>query len=349
MDEVLFAVNENGVATITLNRPKAINALTYGMLAPIREKLIAWDQDNRIRIVILKGSGSKGFCAGGDIKTLYQAKEQQEDALQAAEDFFAVEYQTDLLVSQFSKPIIASLDGVVMGGGVGLSYGASDRIVTERTKWAMPEMNIGFFPDVGAAYFLNKAPGYTGRYLALTATSLRATDVLYINGADHFIPSDRLLDLFSRIEATNWHGENTIEKLQQLLDSYTERPEANGKLANMQAKIDQHFSHNTVEKIIESLAADTSEFARKTRETLLSKSPVSLKVTLEQLMRGEGKTFEACLQTDFMLANNFMRHEDFFEGVRSVLIDKDQNPQYKYKQLADVPSELVDGFFKEST
>lgn len=347
MAEVLFSTNKNGVATITLNQPKAINALTYDMLLPIRKKLLAWDQDSTIRIVILKGAGSKGFCAGGDIKTLYQARESH-DALQTAEQFFAEEYKTDQLIAQFSKPIIACLDGVVMGGGVGISYGASHRIVTERTKWAMPEMNIGFFPDVGAAYFLNKAPGNIGRYLALTATTLHAADVLYINGADAFIPSERLPDLLNQIETTNWHTGNTEDILQQHLDSYTDRPEVEKKLANLQTKIDQHFSYDTVEEIVDSLATDTSEFAVKTKKILLAKSPVSLKVTLEQLIRGTGKTFTACLQTDYILAKHFMRHDDFFEGVRSVVIDKDQKPQYKYKQLADVSEELVDAFFEES-
>lgn len=346
MAEVLFSTNENGVATITLNQPKAINALTYDMLLPIREKLLEWDENNAIHIVILKGAGSKGFCAGGDIKTLYQAREQDQDALQAAEQFFAVEYKTDQLVAAFSKPIIAFLDGVVMGGGVGLSYGASHRIVTERTKWAMPEMNIGFFPDVGAAYFLNKAPGYIGRYLALTAMTLRAADVLYINGADAFIPSERLPDLLNQLETTNWHTENTEDILQQHLNSYTDHPGTEGNLADLQTQIDQHFSYDTVEEIVDSLATDTSEFAVKTKETLLTKSPVSLKVTLEQLIRGKG-TFAACLQTDYILAKHFMRHADFFEGVRSVLIDKDQNPQYQYKQLADVSDAFVDTFFKE--
>lgn len=177
MTDVLFSTSDNGVATITLNRPKAINSLTYDMLLPIRQKLHEWDRNKDIHLVILKGAGSKGFCAGGDIKTLYQAKESPE-ALKAAESFFEEEYKTDHSVYQFSKPIVACLDGIVMGGGVGLTYGASLRIVTERTKWAMLEMNIGFFPDVGAAYFLNKAPGYVGRYVALTTKVLTATDVM---------------------------------------------------------------------------------------------------------------------------------------------------------------------------
>src|SRR5690625_105993 len=347
MDEVLFSTKENGVATITLNQPKSINALSYNMLLPIKQKLIDWEKDKEVSIVILKGAGSKGFCAGGDIKTLYQARQGQKE-MQAAEQFFEEEYETDQLVSQFSKPVIACLDGIVMGGGVGLSYGASHRIVTERTKWAMPEMNIGFFPDVGAAYFLNKAPGHVGRYLALTATILHADGVLYINGADAFIPNERLTDLLNEVEETNWHAVNAEKKLQQIIDTYTAHPEHDGQIASLQTKIDQHFSYDTVEEIIESLEADTSDFAIKTKEILSSKSPVSLKVTLKQLIEGQGKSLAACLETDLILAKNFMKHGDFFEGVRSVLIDKEQNPQYQYKQLSDVSTALVASFFKES-
>lgn len=347
MDQVLFSTTENGVATITLNQPKSINALSYHMLVPIKQKLIDWEKDEKVSIVILKGAGSKGFCAGGDIKTLYQAQ-QGTAAMQAAEQFFEEEYKTDQLVSQFSKPIIACLDGIVMGGGVGISYGASHRIVTEKTKWAMPEMNIGFFPDVGAAYFLNKAPGYVGRYLALTSNILQAADVLYINGADTFVPNERLTDLRNEIEETNWHAVHVGEKLRRIINTYTDHPAHDGQIASLQAKIDQHFSYNTVEEIIESLAADKGEFAIKTKKTLLSKSPVSLKVTLKQLIKGKGKSLATCLETDLILAKNFMKHDDFFEGVRSVLIDKDQNPQYQYKHLSDVSPALVESFFKES-
>src|SRR5699024_10742568 len=158
-----------------------------------------WEENSSVQIVILQGSGSKGFCSGGDMKALHKAK-HDTSVLREAEQFFSTEYQTDLLVAQFSKPIIALLDGIVMGGGIGLSYGASHRIVTERTKWAMPEMNIGFFPDVGAAYFLNKASGYIGRYLALTASVLKAGDVLHIHAADAFIPSEQLDDFLLQIK-----------------------------------------------------------------------------------------------------------------------------------------------------
>ncbi|MGY0691983.1 enoyl-CoA hydratase/isomerase family protein [Virgibacillus sp. FSP13] len=347
MAEVLFSTDENGVATITLNRPKAINSLTYDMLVQIKENLLEWGQDDAICIVILQGAGSKGFCAGGDIKTLYEARKGQA-ALRTAEQFFKEEYITDQVLYRFPKPIIACLDGIVMGGGVGLSYGASHRIVTEQTKWAMPEMNIGFFPDVGAAYFLNKAPDYTGRYQALTASVISAPDVIYTNAAEAFLSSDQLTNLLREVENTNWHTVNTVKKLDQLLDMYTDNPETSGILAPLQTKIDQHFSHDTIEEIIESLATDTDDFAVKTREILLSKSPVSLKVTLKQLIDGEGKSLEECFQTDLILAKNFLKHADFYEGVRSVLVDKDQNPQYKYKSLTDVSQAFINSFFAES-
>ncbi|WP_337969675.1 enoyl-CoA hydratase/isomerase family protein [Virgibacillus salexigens] len=345
MEEVLFSTQDNGVAVITLNRPKAINSLNYEMLVPIREKLLEWEQDDRICLVILKGAGAKGFCAGGDIKTLYQAKDNK-DGYDKAITFFTEEYLTDQLVTSFSKPILAILDGVVMGGGIGLSYGASHRIVTERSKWAMPEMNIGFFPDVGAAYFLNKAPGYAGRYLALTANVITATDVLYVNGADTAVSSNQLEALEKQVMETNWHIEqDRAAKLDLLLDTCHPTSIPDGEIEALQSKIDQHFSYGTVEQIIDSLKSDNSKFASKTKETLLSKSPISLKVTLDQLIKGENKTLEECLETDLVLARNFLKSHDFYEGVRSVVIDKDRNPKYNYQQLSDVSPSVVNSFF----
>ncbi|MFU0790005.1 MAG: enoyl-CoA hydratase/isomerase family protein [Virgibacillus proomii] len=345
MTNVLFSVHNQGIATITLNRPKAINSLTYDMLSPIHNKLKEWEQDPSVSVIILKGEGPKGFCAGGDIKTLYQAKENPE-AFNKAMEFFKKEYDTDAFIANFSKPIIAYLDGIVMGGGVGLSYGASHRIVTEKTKWAMPEMNIGFFPDVGAAYFLNQAPGYTGRYLALTSSIITASDVLYAKAADVYMKSSQFEPFQAELKSINWTEESNIhQKLDELLKKYTSEHDDNGILQVNQALIDKHFSHETVEQIIESLASDPSKFAQKTKETILEKSPVSLKVTLAQLIKGKNKSFKACLDTDFIIARNFLKSDDFYEGVRSVVIDKDKQPVYKYQQLADVPDSLIKSFF----
>ncbi|CAG9613421.1 1,4-dihydroxy-2-naphthoyl-CoA synthase [Bacillus rhizoplanae] len=343
-DQVLFSTNENGVATITLNRPKALNSLSYEMIGPITQKLKDWEVDDQIHLVLIKGAGTKGLCAGGDIKTLYEAR-LHESAMQKAEQFFEDEYKLDMLVYKFSKPIIACLDGFVMGGGVGLTYGASHRIVTEKTKWAMPEMNIGFFPDVGAAYFLNKSPGYIGRYLALTASVIKAPDVLYINGADFYMTNENLNAFLNRVEHIDWPVKDIHTTLTQLVNDYSELPVNESELSSFQTDINNHFSFHTVEEIVHSLEKDASHFAAKTKETILSKSPFSLKITLKQLIDGEEKTLEDCFNTDLVLAKNFMKHEDFFEGVRSVVIDKDQNPQYKYKQLEDVSDEVVNSFF----
>ncbi|PIJ97446.1 enoyl-CoA hydratase/isomerase family protein [Lysinibacillus sphaericus] len=346
-NEVLFSVEDGGAAFITLNRPKALNSLSTNMLNLIREKLKEWEANDQICLIVLQGAGEKGFCAGGDIKTLYQAQSSQE-AFKVAENFFEVEYEVDLEIYHYSKPIIACLDGIVMGGGVGLTYGASHRIVTERTKWAMPEMDIGFFPDVGAGYFLNKAPGFIGYYLALTASIIKAADVLFANGADDYMTSDKLFDFLQSVIQTDWHSNNINATLHQLIKKYSSNPSTNSELENLQTVINHHFSRNTVEEIIQSLNHDPSEFARDTKNLLLSKSPSSLKITLQQLIDAREKTVEECLNTDFMLARNFLRHKDFYEGVRSVVIDKDRNPRYTYQNLEEFTEEEKKKFFQEN-
>lgn len=346
MSAILFSINHNGVATMTLNRPEALNSLNYDMLLQMKQKLEEWENDDHIQVVVLNGNGDKGFCAGGDIKTLYAAKESEE-AANTAERFFSIEYETDKIIYHYKKPIVAILDGIVMGGGVGLAYGASHRVITERTKWAMPEMNIGFFPDVGAAYFLNKTPGKSGLYLALTASVIQSEDILYIRAADLFCSSNQLESLLHSIKNTNWQNISVEETLNNLLNEYQEKAPEGGYIEQYQAEIDSYFSHQTVEEIIDALAlaSSHSHFAATTKETMLSKSPVSLKVTLKQLIEGENKSLEKCFDMDLMIAKNFMRHDDFFEGVRSVLIDKDRQPTYKYKKLADVSDDLVESFF----
>lgn len=344
-EDVLFTT-QNGIGTILLNRPKALNSLSLEMLLPMLEKLKEWETDQTISLIILKGAGSKGFCAGGDIKALYEAKNNVL-SLQKAQRFFEVEYQLDQYMYRYSKPILACLDGIVMGGGVGLTYGCSHRIVTNQTRWAMPEMNIGFFPDVGAAYFLNRAPGKIGRYLALTATVIRPEDVLYINGTDACIPSEVFHDFLHQVEETNWQQQDVARTLEKQIQAYSQPSVLQSELALWQEEIDRHFTFSTVEEIISSLEQTPNEFTIKTRETLLSKSPLSLKVTLQQQIRGERATLEECFTNDLILAKNFMKHNDFYEGVRSVVIDKDNRPNYQYRQLSDVHEEMVQKFFHE--
>ena len=344
-NEVLFSVNAFGVAMIVLNRPKALNSLSQEMVCAIGEKLIEWKMDRNVSIVVIKGAGSKGFCAGGDIKTLYEAR-SSETALRKAEDFFEEEYEVDMAIYQFPKPIIACLDGIVMGGGVGLTYGASHRIVTERTKWSMPEMNIGFFPDVGGAYFLNNAPGHLGRYLALTASVIQAPDVLYMNAADIYMESDIMQRFIEKVDQVDWTTVKVEEKLDQLIDEYRTQPSQESKLAPFQKEIDQHFAFETVEEILQSLKSEGNDFCVNIKEQLLSKSPFSLKITLKQMVDGKQKTMKECFATDLLLAKNFLKHGDFYEGVRSILIDRDKSPNYEYKNVSDVTNDIVNKFFK---
>ncbi len=345
MEEVYSEINENGVATLTLNNPKALNSITLNMVQLIKKKLEQWKDDEKVKLIIMEGEGDRAFCAGGDIKSLYKANVDDEVKAGAIQ-FFEEEYELDAYIYEYPKPIIADLSGIVMGGGVGLSYHANYRIVSEKTMWAMPEMNLGFFPDVGAGYFLNKAPGHYGRYLALTGETINGSDAMFINAADYLIPSDQVKEKINIIKETKWTPRNIQDKLAAILISEADESLLDNKISHYEDLINQHFSFNTVEEIIASLETDQSEFATETRKAILSKSPVSLKVALEQVIKCENKTVQEALIQDEVIAKNFLNHADFYEGIRSVLIDKDRLPNYQYKTLSDVNEDLVESFFK---
>lgn len=347
MVEVYSEINKNGVATLTLNNPKALNSITLNMVQLITKELIKWSEDENVKLIIMEGAGDRAFCAGGDIKSLYTANVDDQVKAGAAQ-FFEEEYELDAYIYEYSKPIIADLSGIVMGGGVGLSYHADYRIVSEKTMWAMPEMSLGFFPDVGAGYFLNKAPGYYGRYLALTGETINGADAMFINGADYLIPFEKVKEILNVIKETNWTEKNIKDKLAAILVSEADESLLESKISQYEDSINQHFSFNTVEEIIASLETDQSDFANETRKRILSKSPVSLKVALQQAVSCENKTLHEALIQDEVLAKNFLEHADFFEGIRSVLIDKDRMPNYQYKTLSDVDEDLVNSFFKKS-
>lgn len=343
--EVYSEVNENGVATLTLNNPKALNSINLNMVRLIHDQLKKWEKDEEVLLIIMEGEGDRAFCAGGDIKSLFEAN-VDENVKTRAIKFFEEEYELDAYIYEYSKPIIADLSGIVMGGGVGLSYHADYRIVSEKTMWAMPEMNLGFFPDVGAGYFLNKAPGHYGRYLALTGETINGKDAKFINAADYLIPAEEVDELLETIKNTRWTKSNLTDKLTAILVNKSKKDLIDGKISEHEEAINKHFSFNTVEEIIESLEADQSEFANETKKAILSKSPVSLKVALEQAIRCENKTLQEALNNDKIIAENFLNHADFYEGIRSVLIDKDRMPDYEYKKLSEVDEDLVSSFFK---
>lgn len=345
--EVLFTV-ENSVGWITLNRPKALNALSYEMVLVIREKLQQWKNDDNVLLICITGTGGKALCAGSDIRAIYNEKNSRGDARALARAFFSAQYDMDYLIHSYQKPCIVIMDGIVMGGGVGISIGCSHRIATENTKWAMPEMNIGFFPDVGASYFLNKMPGQVGRYLALTAETITAADALYVGAADHYFTVEALNSFLEFLRTTHWKKEFLQETLENALRTCSSRCPNPSTLQQNQSKIDAHFNHEQVEDIITSLTQASLEHCEWSREKLTmlkQKSPTSLKVALEQNKRGKALSLPECFQMEIELGVQFMQQQDFFEGVRAVLVDKDRNPQWSPNRLEDVSFNMVEAYF----
>lgn len=340
----------NGVGWIKLNRPHALNSLNGEMVAAIYKQLKDWKQDSQIALICIYGEGEKGLCAGGDMRKLYDLKGNSVKAY--AEQFFSTEYAMDYEIHHYPKPVVVYMNGIVMGGGVGLSIGASHRIVTETTKWAMPEMNIGFFPDVGASYFLNQMPGYIGRYLALTANIVNAPDVLYTGVADYYLESRNWQKLRQAMVEKRWSLDSSEKEINQLLKQFSISPSASSPLlSNEQEKIDRHFQFETIEEIVWSLntaAKKGDEWADKTVNTLLSKSPTSLKVTLRQIQEGKDKQLYECFEMEMNVAINFLKCHDFYEGVRSVLVDKDRTPKWNPAVLEDVSEERIASFFHYS-
>lgn len=336
----------NGVGWIQLNRPRSINSLQVDMVEIINSQLEAWKTDHRIALICIEGEGDKGLCAGGDMRELYQLKDGDIDAY--AERFFSIEYQMNYQIHHYPKPVIAFMNGVVMGGGVGLSIGASHRIVTQSTQWAMPEMNIGFFPDVGASYFLNLFPGSIGRYLALTSRTITMEDVLYIGAGDYYLKNEQWEPFRQLLRQKTWSAHSVQQELEQLVQRFCSSPQLESLLALQRDKIDEHFKWNNIEEVVSSLKEDAlqgNEWAKQTLDTMLAKSPISLKVTLRQLQEGNQKSLKECFEMELNLAMNFMKCHDFFEGVRSVLVDKDRNPKWKSAELDQVTENQVAAFF----
>ncbi|MDF1686107.1 MAG: enoyl-CoA hydratase/isomerase family protein [Parvibaculaceae bacterium] len=330
--EVLF--EQRGVAgIITLNRPKALNALTLGMVRLIHPQLDAWARDDVISCVIIQGAGDRAFCAGGDIRALHdwgKAGDRQQI------DLFAEEYRMNTAIKEFSKPFVALMDGINMGGGVGLSVHGSHRIATERLLFAMPETGIGLFPDVGGTYFLPRCPGEVGMYLGLTGARIKAADAMYAGIADSYVPSERLETLIAALCSGT--------DVDEAIASVHEEPEV-APLRAIRTEIDTHFGLGSVEAILSSLAAAGSEWCLKMVSTIESKSPLSTLVTFDQIRAGADLDFRACMGLEFRLTNRFMAAPDFYEGVRAVVIEKDQAPKWQPASLGAVRDDQVAAYF----
>ena len=340
MAEVIFKV-ENKVAHIILNRPEKINTLTHEMIVAIDLKMQEWQDDEDIICVVMCGAGNRGFSAGGDMKIYYENK---AEAHQLARRFFPTEYELDYKIINYPKPIIAFLDGIVMGGGVGLSYGADYKLVTPTTKWAMPEVSIGFFPDVGGTYFLNQIPKEIALYITFLAKFLKADDVLYLGYGTHKINQEDFQNIL--IELSQIEGKDAKTEIASILDKYKQNP-LPSYLEEHKELIKKYFKANSVEEIIIKLqegAEKEDPWARATLEEMRKKSLLSQYVIFEQLKRGENLSLEECFALEEKLSLNFMDNPDFYEGLRSVLVDKNE-PNWHYQEVEDISEELVEKFF----
>ena len=343
---VEFVVN-GSVGEIHLNRPKALNALTLPMVDAIHHQMRLWEQDDAIAVLTIEGAGEKAFCAGGDIRGLYDARMQDEPELLDA--FYRREYQLNHYMSVYPKPCIALLDGITMGGGVGVSVHGRYRVVTEKTMFAMPETGIGFFPDVGGGYFLPRCPGETGMYLGLTGARLGAADCLYAAIATHGMQSADISALKNALAMTDFHANGTgydavCQQVEKLLQNYS-HDYGKSDLEGLQADIDVIFSAQTLVEVLQKLEESELEFSDKALKMLKSKSPMALAVTFKQIREGAKLDLAEDLKMEFRLSQHMVEKPDLFEGVRAVIVDKDHTPHWAQGDVGQVDPRDVDAFF----
>lgn len=333
-DQLILSV-DNGVGRIRLNRPKALHALTPEMCEAINQVLLDWRDDPAVLMVTIDHAEGRGFCAGGDIALI--ANSAKTDCA-AAEHFFRVEYRMNHLLFVYDKPIVAFIDGIVMGGGVGLSLPCRYRVATERTTFAMPETGIGLFPDVGGGWFLPRLPGRIGTWLAATGARLDGADCVAIGIATHYVGSDRLDALKAEILAHPSQVSTILDQANELA------PES--RLMAQRDRIDRLFASDAFEDILAALQADGSEWADKQFAVLATKSPQAVKVALRQLVEGAAFTdFADNMRNEYRLACHSIRRPDFVEGVRAVIFDKDNAPQWSPATPEEVDGRLIDSLF----
>ena len=330
--EVLFE-RKGAIGQIVLNRPKALNALTHSMCIAMKAQLADWAADEAVRAVVVSGAGERAFCAGGDIRALY---ESGKAGTPYALSFYRDEYILNAAIRHFPKPYIALIHGIVMGGGVGVSVHGNHRIADESTVFAMPETGIGLFPDVGGSHFLPRCPGEIGMYLALTGARLKTADALYAGVATHFVPKASWDALIAGLA----DGDAPDAVLGRLAKAVPDAP-----LAGNRQSIDRLFAGNSVEAILDALDADGSTWARETAQTIRTKSPTSLKITFRQLREGRRKEFDDCMRMEYRMVNRIIAGHDFYEGVRATIIDKDGSPKWSPVALEDVAAPAVDAYF----
>ncbi|MBI3705592.1 MAG: enoyl-CoA hydratase/isomerase family protein [Rhizobiales bacterium] len=338
-DEILFE-RRGAAGIVTLNRPKALNAITHGMVRALHAQLVLWADDAAVTRVVIQAAGERAFCAGGDIRMLYDLGKagRHKEALQ----FWGDEYRLNTAIKNYRKPYVALIDGIVMGGGVGVSVHGSHRVAGDRFSFAMPEVGIGIFPDVGGTWFLPRMPGELGAYCALTGERFGIADGVGAGIATHRIPSARFAALIEALSGT--------VSVDAVLAAFAE-PAGEGPIVAKRAAIDRLFAGRQVEEIVAALEREAAaggadaEWAGKTAATIRTKSPLSLKLALAQVRRGGAWDFETCMRTEFRIVSRVIHDHDFYEGVRAVIVDKDNKPRWRPATLAAVSAAEVERHF----
>ncbi|MBT5570792.1 MAG: enoyl-CoA hydratase/isomerase family protein [Alphaproteobacteria bacterium] len=325
------------VGLITLNKPKALNALSMSMVEDMHPHIIAWAADDAVDAVVIQGAGEKAFCAGGDIRDMYLNRGTDFGAV-----YYAAEYLLNVGIHTFPKPFIALMDGVTMGGGAGVSIHGSHRVVTERTLFAMPETGIGLFPDIGASWFLSCCPGQIGMYLGLTGHRMRAADCLYAGIGDFYMESARQAAF---LDALSGGGELSARTVNDLLKLFTVDP-GPAPLATHREEIDRCFAGDSVEAILAALENENTDWARDQLAMLAHKSPTALKLTFRQLRLGPKiESIADIMRMEYRMAFRTYRGDDLFEGIRAVVIDKDGAPKWQPDSLDAVRDVELDEYF----
>lgn len=332
-EDVVFN-SKYGLRTIELNRPKKLNSLNASMARKIVPRLMEWEKSDMANVVVMKGAGEKALCAGGDVAELAKVNQASEDGWRDSASYFGLEYKLDHLIATYKKPYISFMDGITMGGGVGLSIHAPFRIATERTVFAMPETTIGFFPDVGASFFLPRMNGSVGTYLALTSERIKGANVFYSGIATHYLHSTSLLALEARLGELRFRDYDTLETRLKLINEAIEEfatglphDEPIKIRGAVREAIDRCFCHNTVPEILQALEreqGETKEWAQKTLETLHQRSPTAVHVALRQMRVASRWSIADTFRREHAIASKFMQHPDFNEGVTALLVRKDK-------------------------
>ncbi len=341
MDESEIIFERRGVAgLVTLTRPKALNAVTLGMVRALAKQLAAWASDPAVARVVVSAVGDRAFSAGGDIRALYELG--RAGAYAEMLSFWREEYALNAAIKHYAKPYVSLIDGIVMGGGVGLSVHGSHRIAGDRYRFAMPEVSIGFFPDVGATWFLPRLPAELGTYCALTGEKLDAADAINGSLATHRVPSARIAALRDALCGA--------DDLGSILSSFAV-PAGEGSLDGRRAAIKRLFAMDRIEHILTALDEEAgpcgpdAAFAAATAATIRTKSPTSVKLALAQVRAGRSLSFNACMNTEFRIVSRIIRGHDFYEGVRAVIVDKDNAPRWQPSALDAVEQAVIDGYF----